>query len=86
VPPLALLGPPISPNIVLQTALQNMIMISDLPPSPLTGGIMLKSTLGAMIVVNDSGIYMSNATKTASITMTASGQIDFNLGALTILK
>jgi len=84
VPPLALLGPPVSPNIVLQTALQNMIMISDLPPSPATGGIILKSTLGAMIVVNDSGIYLSNG-KTATIAMVG-GQIDFNIGALTILK
>jgi hypothetical protein len=84
VPPLALAGLPLSPNIVLQTALQNMIMISDLPPSPVTGGIILKSTLGAMIVVNDSGIYLSNG-KTATIAMVG-GQIDFNIGALTILK
>jgi hypothetical protein len=84
VPPLALTGPPVSPNIVMQTALQNMIMVSDLPPSPLTGGIVLRSTLGAMIVVNDSGIYLSNG-KTATITMVG-GQIDFNVGALTILK
>jgi hypothetical protein len=84
VPPLALLGPPISPNIVLQTALQNMIMISDLPPSPLTGGIILQSTTKAMIVVNDSGIYLSNG-KGAVISMIGP-VIDFNMGALTILK
>jgi hypothetical protein len=84
VPPLALLGPPLSPNIVLQTALQNMIMVSDLPPSPVTGGIVLQSTTKAMIVVNDSGIYLSNG-KGAVISMIGP-VIDFNIGALTILK
>ena len=35
---------PAEPNIVLQTTLQNTLVISDVPPTPLTGGIMLKST------------------------------------------
>ena len=61
-----------------------MIMVSDMPPSPLTGGIILRSTLGAMIVVNDSGIYISNG-KGAMITLIGTA-IDFNVGALTILK
>jgi hypothetical protein len=59
-----------------------MVMISDLPPSPITGGIILKSTTGAMIVVNDSGIYISNG-KGAMLTMIGP-TIDFNVGALTI--
>lgn len=84
VPPLALAGTPLSPNIVLQSSLQNMIMISDLPPSPATGGIILQSTTKAMIVVNDSGIYLSNG-KGATMTLIGTA-IDFNLGALTILK
>jgi len=42
VPALALAGNPASPNIVLQTGLQNSLVISDLPGP--TGGIMLKST------------------------------------------
>ena len=84
IPPLARAGNPADPNIVIQSLLQNMIMISDMPPSPVTGGIMLKSTLGAMIVVNDSGIYISNG-KGATITLVGTA-IDFNLGALTILK
>ncbi|HKA20514.1 MAG TPA: phage baseplate assembly protein V [Blastocatellia bacterium] len=83
VPPLALANPP-DPNICIQSLLQNMIMVSDMPPSPLTGGIILKSTLGAMIVVNDSGIYISNG-KGAMITLIGTA-IDFNVGALTILK
>src|SRR6476661_7509576 len=68
VPPLALAGNPADPNICIQSLLQHMVMISDLPPSPITGGIILKSTTGAMIVVNDSGIYISNG-KGATITM-----------------
>ena len=68
VPPLALAGNPADPNICIQSLLQNMIMVSDMPPSPITGGIILKSTLGAMIVVNDTGIYISNG-KGAMITM-----------------
>ncbi|SRR5712691_73790 len=85
VPPLALVAvPPLAPNIVLQSQQQHMLMISDLPPTPLTGGIMLRSFTGAMIVVNDSGIYISNG-KGAMITMIGP-TIDFNTGALTILK
>jgi Type VI secretion system/phage-baseplate injector OB domain len=84
IPPLARVGNPADPNIVIQSLLQHMIMISDMPPSPVTGGIILKSTTGAMIVVNDSGIYLSNG-KGALITMLGTA-IDFNGGALTILK
>ena len=81
-PPLALVGNPADPNICIQSLLQNMLMISDMPPSPVTGGIILRSTTGAMIVVNDSGIYISNG-KGAMITMVGP-TIDFNVGALTI--
>jgi hypothetical protein len=86
VPKLALAPPPIPPgqNIVLQTTLQNSLILSDSVPTPLSGGIMLRSTTGAMIVVNDSGIYISNG-KGAMITMVGT-VIDFNTGALTILK
>jgi Type VI secretion system/phage-baseplate injector OB domain len=81
-PPLALAGNPADPNICIQSLLQHMVMVSDMPPSPVTGGIILKSTTGAMIVVNDSGIYISNG-KGATITMVGP-TIDFNVGALTI--
>jgi len=84
IPPLARLGNPLDPNIVIQSLLQHTIMISDMPPSPVTGGIILKSTTGAMIVVNDSGIYISNG-KGAMITLIGTA-IDFNVGALTIVK
>jgi len=84
VPPLALAGNPADPNICIQSLLQHSIMISDMPPTPVTGGIILKSTTNAMIVVNDSGIYISNG-KGAMITMIGTA-IDFNTGAMTIVK
>jgi hypothetical protein len=71
VPILALAPPPIPPgqNIVFQTTGQNSIILSDAPPTPLTGGIILKTATNAMLVVNDSGIYMQNG-KGASLFMT----------------
>jgi len=80
VPALALAGIPESPNIVLQSAAQNSFVISDLPGP--TGGIMLKSTTGASIIVNDTGIYIQNG-KGASIIM-AGPTVTVNNGALTI--
>ena len=58
--------PPGLPSITLQTMLQNGILVSDVPGP--TGGIMLKSTTGAAIIVNDTGIYIQNG-KGASIVM-----------------
>ncbi len=79
VPALALAGLPASPSIVLQTLGQNTLMISDVPG---TGGIMLKSTTGAMILVNDVGITISNG-KGATIVM-AGPTVTINNGALVI--
>lgn len=84
IPPIARVGNPASPNIVMQTLGQHSLMISDAPPSPATGGIVLKSATGASIVVNDSGIYIQNG-KGASITLIGPS-IDFNQGALTVLN
>lgn len=81
VPSLALAGVPASPNIVLQSALQNTFMISDLPGP--TGGIMLKSTTGASIIVNDTGIYIQNG-KGASIILTGPA-VNINNGAFTVI-
>jgi len=83
IPPLARAGNPADPNIVIQSLLQHMIMISDMPPTPATGGIILKSTTGAMIVVNDSGIYISNG-KGATITMVGP-TVTVNNGALVVV-
>ena len=81
VPPAAQLGVPVAPSIVLQTLAQNSIVISDLPGP--TGGIMLRSTTGASLIVNDTGIYIQNG-KGASIVMTGPA-VDVNTGALTVV-
>jgi hypothetical protein len=85
VPKQALAPPPIPPgqNIVIQSTLQNMVIISDAAPTPVTGGIMLKSTTGAMIVVNDTGIYISNG-KGAAITLIGP-TVTINNGALVVV-
>lgn len=80
VPPAVLLGLPISPSIVFQTAGQNMIAISDMPGP--TGGIMLKSTTGAMILVNTVGITISNG-QGATLIM-AGPSVTVNEGALVV--
>jgi hypothetical protein len=80
--PLPATAPPAIPpgqNIVIQSSLQHLLLISDAPPIPVeapipapappgTGGIVLRSPSGAMIVVNDTGIYINNG-KGASIEM-----------------
>jgi uncharacterized protein involved in type VI secretion and phage assembly len=81
VPPLARLGLPISPSIVLQTAGMNTLVISDVPGP--TGGIILKSTTGAMILINTLGITLSNG-QGATIQMTGP-TVTINQGALTII-
>jgi hypothetical protein len=67
--------------IVMQTAGQNSLVISDLPGP--TGGIMLKSTTGATIIVNDTGIYIQNG-KGASLVMTGP-TVTINNGALVVV-
>lgn len=80
VPALALAAPPGAPNIVLQTSGQNTLMLSDLPgPS---GGILIKSTTGALISVNDIGITISNG-KGATIVM-AGPTVAINQTALVV--
>jgi hypothetical protein len=82
IPPLARAGLPVSPNIVMQTLGQHALVISDMPPTPATGGLMLKSATGAMVVVNDSGIYISNG-KGATITLIGPA-VTINNGALVV--
>ena len=80
VPAPALAAPPGVPNIVLQTTGQNTILLSDVPGP--TGGILLKTTSGAFIAVNDLGITISNG-KGAIITLLGD-TVDINMTALTI--
>ena|SRR5258708_23721103 len=81
VPPVALAGNPASPSIVLQTTQQNSIVISDLQGP--TGGIVLKSSTGASIIVNDTGIFIQNG-KGASILLTGP-TVNINSGTLTVI-
>ncbi|TFI56937.1 baseplate assembly protein [Sphingomonas parva] len=81
-PPDASLGLPVAPNIVLQTLSQHCVIIGDAPPTPATGGIILRSASKAMIVVNDSGIYITNG-KGASITLVGPS-VTVNNGALVV--
>ena len=92
IPLAALAGNPADPSIVIQSLLQNAIVISDLPPAPAppvmppappVGGIILKSTTGASIVVNDAGIFISNG-KGATI-MLVGPTVTINNGALVII-
>jgi uncharacterized protein involved in type VI secretion and phage assembly len=81
IPALALLTPPTTPAITFQTPLQNGMTISDMPGP--TGGIMLKSTTGAALIVNDTGIYIQNG-KGAAITLVGP-TVTINNGALTVI-
>ena len=81
VPALALAGNPVSPSIVLQTSLQNTLMISDMAGP--AGGILLKTMTGAMISINDVGITISNG-KGAIIAMNGPA-VNINAGALTVI-
>lgn len=80
VPALARTVPPAVPGITLQTTAQNGIVVSDVPGP--TGGIVLRSTTGATIIVNDTGIYIQNG-KGASIVMTGP-TVTVNQGALVV--
>lgn len=84
VPTLALAPPAIPPgqNIVVQTTGQAAVVLSDSAPTPGSGGVMLRSAGGSMIIVNDSGIYLTTA---AGATVSLIGPVvNINNGALTV--
>jgi uncharacterized protein involved in type VI secretion and phage assembly len=81
VPALALAGVPGLQQIVVQTPGQNMLLISDVPGP--TGGIMLKSSTGALISVSDTGITISNG-QGATIAMIGPA-VTLNEGALEVI-
>jgi uncharacterized protein involved in type VI secretion and phage assembly len=81
VPALALAAPPGLQQVVIQTIGQNTLLISD-TPGP-TGGILLKSTTGALISISEVGILISNG-QGASILM-AGPTVTINEGALEII-
>jgi uncharacterized protein involved in type VI secretion and phage assembly len=79
-PAVALATPTSVPHIVMQNTGQSMLQVSDLPGP--TGGIILKTKSGEMIMINETGITITNG-KGAIITLTAK-ITDINGGALTI--
>lgn len=91
VPLAAKAGNPAAPNIVIQSPSQQAIVLSELPqappppgvmpPTPTIGGIILRSSTGASIVVNAAGIFISNGLATINM---MGPSIDFNNKALTI--
>lgn len=81
IPSLALAGNPATPNIVIQTAGQHSLMLSDMPGP--TGGLQLKTASGAMISISDTGITITNG-QGATITLTGP-TVDINQGALTVV-
>lgn len=82
VPSIANSGLPASPSIVLQTAGQNMVVISDVPGA--AGGIKLTSGTST-VLVNQTGISLtaSKIDITAS-TINLVGTTDVNQGALKV--
>jgi uncharacterized protein involved in type VI secretion and phage assembly len=78
VPAVALTGSPTAPNMVLQTQGQRTIVLSDLPGD----GITLRTATGAMLVINDSGILITNG-QGASISLNGN-TVTVNQGALVV--
>jgi hypothetical protein len=85
VPLLATVPPPVplGQNMVLQTTGQACIVLSDTIPAPFVGGIMLKSLAGPMLVVNDTGIYMTCGPGLATIMLTGT-TVSINETALVV--
>jgi uncharacterized protein involved in type VI secretion and phage assembly len=79
VPPLATASPPGVQTIVMQSVGGNILMISDAPgPS---GGILLQSSSGASIAINDTGITITNGQATILV---AGPSVSINNGALLV--
>ena len=80
-PALALAAPPGVQQVVIQTTEQNMLMISDVPGP--TGGILLKTSAGALISITDTGITLSNG-QGATLALTGPS-VSVNEGALEVI-
>jgi Type VI secretion system/phage-baseplate injector OB domain len=79
-PVLTHLSPPGLSSLTFQTTLQNGIVVNDVPGP--TGGIILKSATGAFVIVNDTGIYLSNG-QGATITLVGP-TVAINVAALVV--
>jgi hypothetical protein len=80
-PTMAKVAPPGTESVVIQTTLQNVLSITDVPGS---GGIMLRASTGAMILINDTGIVLQDG-KGGILTMTG-GIVSVNPPNLVVLK
>lgn len=80
VPGLVSATPPGIPVVIMQTQGQTTLLLSDLAGP--TGGVLIKTTSGAMISINDVALTISNG-KGASIVMTGP-TVAINGAALTI--
>lgn len=82
VPPMAKAGLPVSPSIVLQTAGQNMVVISDLPGP--AGGILIQSG-GSMVSISQTGISLvAPKVEITAASINLLGITDVNQGALKV--
>jgi uncharacterized protein involved in type VI secretion and phage assembly len=81
-PPMALAAPPATEEFVIQTTLQNVVSVKDVPGP--AGGILIQASSGAMIMVNDAGIVLQDG-KGGSIVM-ASGIVSINAPNLVVMK
>lgn len=83
VPALAQTVLPALDGFTFQTTQQNGMLITDSPgPAGVKGGILLKSTSGATIMINDTGIFIQNG-KGASINLVGP-TVSINGTALTV--
>ena len=78
VPAVALAAPPPFQNVLLQTTGQHSLLLTDAPG----GGIVLKNSRGASIMIGDTGIVLSDG-KGAVITLSG-GIVTVNQGALVV--
>lgn len=82
VPSIAHAGLPVSPSIVLQTAGQNMVVISDVPGP--AGGIMLRSG-ASTVLINQAGISLvAPKVEITAAAINLVGVTDVNQGALKV--
>jgi uncharacterized protein involved in type VI secretion and phage assembly len=80
IPVLASAGPPGVQRFVVTTQLQTTLLVSDVPGP--TGGFLFKSATGAMLMINETGITISNG-QGAIISMVGP-TVTINAGALTV--
>lgn len=82
VPAMAKAGLPVSPSIVLQTAGQNMVVISDLPGP--AGGITIQSA-ASIVSINQTGISLTAPkVEITAAAINLVGITDVNQGALKV--